>query len=227
MTTLPRSSMFLQAYMLIVIRLLQCRNAAAWTTAPRLQAKTLRSIRNTPSARFMGLLDSISDFIQDRQGDFTKLDSGGEVFGPGPAILLYGVPAGVTDDEIQDMLQDAAPVAHSKGCRLCRVTDDMLDQSLQDALEKVAAGKMQSSPHHVTIAPLTTAMAIPVLFFSGFQNGEMRSLYDILGKEIYEETAGQASAACAMAVPNAMQKNCLQVLQEIAGDHEEAMNMAN
>jgi hypothetical protein len=173
----------------------------------------------------MGLLDSISDFIEDRQSDFIKLDSGGEVFGPGPAILLYGVPSGVTDDEIQDMLQDAAPVAHSKGCRLCRVTDDMLDQSLQDALEKVAAGKMQASPNHVKIVLPTTVMAIPVLFFSGFQNDEMRGLYNILGKEIYEETAGQASAACAMAVPNAMQKSCLQVLQEISGDHEEAISM--
>lgn len=216
--------MFLQIYVLI-ISLLQGRNAAAWTTAPRLQAKTLPSIRNASSARMMGLLDSISDFLQDRQGDFAKLDSGGEVFGPGPAILLYGVPSGVTNDEIQDMLQDAAPVAYSKGCRLCRVTDDMLDQSLQDALEKVAAGKMQVSPNYVTIALSTTAMAIPVLFFSGFQNDEMRSLYNVLGKEIYEETAGQASAACAKAVPNAMQKNCLQVLQEISGDHEEAMSM--
>jgi hypothetical protein len=175
----------------------------------------------------MGLLDSISDFVQNRQGDFTKLDSGGRAFGPGPAILLYGIPSGVTDDEIQDMLQDAAPAAHRKGCRLCRVTDDMLDQSLQDTLENVATGKMYTSPNHATITLPTTAMAIPVLFFSGFQNDEMRSLYDILGKEIYEETAGQASAACAMAVPNAMQKNCLQVLQEISGDHEEAMTMAN
>jgi hypothetical protein len=147
----------------------------------------------------MGLLDSISDFVQNRQGDFTKLDSGGKVFGPGPAILLYGIPSGVTDDEIQDMLQDAAPAAHRKGCRLCRVTDDMLDQSLQDTLENVATGKMYTSPNHATITLPTTAMAIPVLFFSGFQNDEMRSLYDILGKEIYEETAGQASAACAMA----------------------------
>jgi hypothetical protein len=172
----------------------------------------------------MGLLDSIPDFLQDRQSDFSKLDSGGEVFGPGPAVLLYGVPQGVTDDEIQDMVQDAAPVAHSKGCRLCRVTDDMLDISLQDALEHAAAGKMQTSTNPVTIDPLSTAMAIPVLFFSGFQNDEMRSLYNILGKEIYEETGGQASAACAMAVPNAMQKNCLQVLQEISGDHEEALS---
>jgi hypothetical protein len=224
MTTIPRLAMFFQMHVLIVISLLQGRNAAAWTTAPRLQeARTLRSIRNTPSARSMGLLDSISDFLQDRQGDFSKLDSDGEVFGPGPAILLYGVPSGVTDDEIQDMVQDAAPIAHNKGCRLCRVTDDMLDQSLEDALEKVAAGKMQASPNHVTIARPTTAMAIPVLLFSGFRNDEMRSLYNILGKEIYEETAGHASAACAMAVPNAMQKNCLQVLQEISGDHEEAM----
>jgi hypothetical protein len=220
MTTIPRLSMFLQIYVLVLISLLQGRNAAAWT-------KTLLSIRNTPSARSMGLLDSISDFVQNRQGDFTKLDSGGKVFGPGPAILLYGIPSGVTDDEIQDMLQDAAPAAHRKGCRLCRVTDDMLDQSLQDTLENVATGKMYTSPNHATITLPTTAMAIPVLFFSGFQNDEMRSLYDILGKEIYEETAGQASAACAMAVPNAMQKNCLQVLQEISGDHEEAMTMAN
>jgi hypothetical protein len=224
MTTIPRLAMFFQCYVLIASSLLQGRNVAAWTTAPRLQAKTLRSLRNTPSARSMGLLDSISDFLQNRDGDFAKLDSAGEVFGPGPAVLLYGVPPGVTDDEIQDMVQDAAPVAHSKGCRLCRVTDDMLDQSLQDALEHAAAGKMQASTNTMTIAPLTTAMAIPVLFFSGFQNDEMRSLYNMLGKEIYEETGGHASAACAKAVPNAMQKNCLQVLQEISGDHEEAIS---
>jgi hypothetical protein len=166
----------------------------------------------------MGLLDSISGFLQNREDDFIKLDSAEEVFGPGPLILLYKVPLGVTDDEIQDMVEDAAPVAYRKGCRLCRVANDILNLSLQDALEQVASGKVQASPNPMKVELAT----IPVLFFSGFQNDEMLSVYNILGKEIYEETAGEASAACAKAVPNAMLKSCKQVLEEIAGDHEDA-----
>ena len=49
------------------------------------------------------------------------------------------------------------------------------------------------------------------------------TVYNILGKEIYDETAGQSTPACAKAVPNAMSKPLRQVLDEIAGDHKDAM----
>jgi hypothetical protein len=166
----------------------------------------------------MGLRESIAGFLQNTQKDFVKLDDGEAAFGPGPSILLYQVTLGVTDEEIQDMVEDAAPIAHRKGCRLCRVTDDLMDMSLEEALNKVTSGKVQLSANE-----MTTTAPIPVLLFSGFQNDEMLNVHTVLSNEIYEETAGQSLAACAKAVPNAMQKSCRQVLEEISGDHQMSM----
>mgnify|MGYP000742228158 CR=1 FL=1 len=60
----------------------------------------------------MGLLDR---FLGKRDGDFVQLESSLDTFGPGPAILLHGCPAGVTDDELKDMIEDGAPEATKAG----------------------------------------------------------------------------------------------------------------
>jgi hypothetical protein len=93
-----------------------------------------------------------------------------------------------------------------------------MDMSLEEALNKVTSGKVQLSANE-----MTTTAPIPVLLFSGFQNDEMLNVHTVLSNEIYEETAGQSLAACAKAVPNAMQKSCRQVLEEISGDHQMSM----
>lgn len=78
-----------------------------------------------------------------------------------------------------------------------------------------------------------TKTSTPVLFFSGFSNVEMMNVYDILGQEIFQEMLATSSAsspppppaACAKAVPKAMNKPLRQVLEEISGDHQDAIAM--
>jgi hypothetical protein len=187
----------------------------------------------------MGLLDSLSNFLHDREGDFIPLESTtgteGESFGPGPALLLYNVPSGLLDEELIEMLEDGAPVASQRGISLARLsTNDatpVLDQSLQDALEQVVAtgNNNSNNPTTSTSSPelLSTdagiLASVPVLFFSGFSDAEMMASYNIIGEEIYQEVGGQVTAACAKAVPNAMNKPLRQVLEEISGDHQDAM----
>lgn len=171
----------------------------------------------------MGLLDSLSNFLTRREGDFVRLDSSETEFGPGPLLILYNVPAGLENDEIDDMLSDGAPQAHRKGCRIYRLTEQdhsILDMTLQESLELI----MKSSSSGTASQPKTeTTAGVPVLLFSGFRNDEMMSTYNIIGQEIYQELGGQWSPACAKAVPNAMGKQLRQVLEEIAGDHTSAM----
>lgn len=175
----------------------------------------------------MGIFDSISDFLQDRQDDFVKMDpSSQDIFGPGPTLLLYHVPNGIDDGEIQNILSDGAPKAFRKGVTLARLDqtcDSLLDQSVQDALNQVVSGQWVSSVSLATDAGVLASG--PVMFFSGFANDEMMATHTILGQEIYQETGGQVSAACAKAVPNAMQKPLRQVFGEILGDHQDAMRM--
>lgn len=175
----------------------------------------------------MGLFDSISDFLQDRQEDFVKMDqSSQDVFGPGPALLLYHVPNGIDDGEIQDVLSDGAPKAFRKGvvlARLDQTCDSLLDQSVQDALNQVVSGQWVSSESLATDAGILASG--PVLFFSGFTDAEMMATYNILGQEINQETGGQVSPACAKAVPNSSQKPLRQIFGEILGDHQNAMRM--
>lgn len=170
----------------------------------------------------MGLMDSLSNFLGNRQGDFVKLDSSDVAFGPGPLLIAYGVPTGIDNDEILDMISDGAPQASNQKCQVCRVSDQdasVLDLSLEQALQGLASGTLSTSE-----AP-PRVLDVPVLFFSGFQNDEMLAVYNILGREIYQETGGQSAPACAKAVPNAMQKPLRQVLEEISGDHKDALSM--
>lgn len=64
-----------------------------------------------------------------------------------------------------------------------------------------------------------------LLMFSGFpRDAEMMAVYNVLGQEIYKETQGHGGTpACAKAVPNAMTKPLRQVVNEIAGDHQDAI----
>jgi hypothetical protein len=193
----------------------------------------------------MGLLDSLSDFLQARSGDFVKLEESEERFGPGPILLLYNLPSGIGDEELVEMVSDGAPSLLKKEGEyiICRLDEQSpgLDLSMQEALgalvseQKVGAGaavRFASLLDHTSdpTSSLPTQLnptlhTAPVLLFSGVGNSEMRSVYNIIGKEIYDETAGAASPACAKAVPNAMAKPLGQVLSEIAGDHQDAMRL--
>ena len=173
----------------------------------------------------MGLMDSLSNFLKDRDGDFVKLDASAVAFGPGPLLIAYGIPDGIDDEEIQDMISDGAPRAAKTGCKVCRVSEqdgNVLDLSLEEALQGLTSGSLVASSG--TNAKI---LNVPVLFFSGFQNEDMLAVYNILGREIYEETGGQSAAACAKAVPNAMGKPLRQVLEEISGDHKDAMGLGD
>jgi hypothetical protein len=181
----------------------------------------------------MGLLDSLGNFLQSRDGDFVKLEESGDVFGPGPALVLYKVPASIDDGEIQEMLSDGAPQAAAKGVVIARILqddDELLKFAVAKSLKRVVRGKVKVSDAadgvSVSDDDADGVSAIsrdgcPVLFFSGFQNQEMMATYSILGGEIYQENG--ASAACAKAVPGSMQKPLGQVLEEISSDHQNAM----
>jgi len=176
----------------------------------------------------MGLLDR---FLGKREGDFVKLESSLDTFGPGPAILLYGCPAGVTDDELKDMIEDGAPEATKAGVRgvICRRIDatstSLLDLTVEEALEEVVQrGSKSSSESIVGGVAIASQPPCPVIYFSGISNAEMMATYRIVSSEIYEETGGAANAACAKAVPPAMDKPLRQVIEEITGDHLDAIS---
>ena len=171
----------------------------------------------------MGVFDSISNFLDNREGDFIKLEDSGKSFGPGPLLLLYNVPAGIEDEEVHDMLEDGAPAACRKGCHIYRFTGDgnsLLDLPLQDSLEKIA--RREQPPIQIETTAASVTSGIPVIFFSGFENKEMLATYNILSQEIHAESGGKFTPACAKAVPNAMEKPLRQVLEEISGDHSDA-----
>jgi hypothetical protein len=172
----------------------------------------------------------------DQQGDFVKLNpQDGQEYGPGPLVVLYNIPDGVTNDEIADMMADGAPQANQKGIILYRIRvdeesssdddDAVLDMPMKDALQGIATKSLQD---HYQPAPPGTLPAIgmpPIVMalFSGFRNDEMLQSFQILSSECYQEA--QISPACAKAVPKAMEKPLRQVIEEIGGDHREATRM--
>ena len=197
----------------------------------------MRSISRTHESSTqlqMGLLDR---FLGKREGDFVKLESSLDTFGPGPAILLYGCPAGVTDDELKDMVEDGAPEATTKaaGGVICRRVDatstSLLDMTVKEALEQVVkeGNRSDGSSSESGVVggveiPSQQQSPCPVIYFSGISNAEMMATYRIISGEIYEETGGAANAACAKAVPPAMDKPLRQVIEEITGDHLDAIS---
>ena len=127
----------------------------------------------------------------------------------------------------------------------------LVDLSLKEALERVIQRQSSSSSSSPVVGlekaatdikkpawtgsqekeeqtpPTMEKSSSPVVIFSGFSNTEMMASYNILGGEIYKETASYGgpgmNLACATAVPNAMEKSLRQVLMEISGDHAEAL----
>jgi len=72
-----------------------------------------------------------------------------------------------------------------------------------------------------------TNIIIPILYFSGISNQEMMQCYNIIAREVYEETNGMANPACAKVVEPAMGKIFKQLVEEISGDHAGAMRTAD
>lgn len=187
-----------------------------------------RGYASSSSVLSMGWMDNLMpDFLKQRDGDFVKLEDSADAFGPGPVLLLYKFPITIDDEEVKDMIHDSAPVAFRQSPTIFRVnddSDDILDRSMEDALEGIASGASVSKLTATGQGALTSQQApTTVLLFSGFSNSEMMAVYNTVGQEAYQETGGQSSPACAKCVPNAMQKPLRQVLAEIAGDHEDAM----
>lgn len=193
------------------------------------------------SALQLGLWDNVvSKFLQDRDGDFIKLDhDDSQLVGPGPLLVLFYVPRGIDDDEIMDMIHDGAPRAYASNpaFQLARLDNFnlhlpefriILESPCNEALEMLISMKSttkmtEPSPVQSNSGYESEMVTTPVLLFSGFYNSEMMNVYNLLGKEIYQEN--QQTAACAKVVPNSMHKPLRQILEEICGDHKDAMRI--
>lgn len=130
------------------------------------------------------------------------------------------------------MIHDGAltAVTNQKPCKILRInwdTNPALDLSVKEALDEIVSGRLKSEPpvEVMSASQASPSLLFPVLLFSGFCNEEMMAVYNIVGKEIYQETAWQARPACSKAVLNAMHKPLGQVLSKIAGDHQNAIGM--
>jgi len=191
----------------------------------------------------------IFDFFKTRQNDFVKLETT-SIFGPGPIILLFNVPQGIQDDEIQDMVQDGAPIASSTGgdggVKISRLDSSSLanieNTTVQVVLEKALNNELPTQTKATTTtlpgtgvgsimaesssSSSSQVLEVPILYFSGISNEEMMKTYNIIAREIYDETGGVLKAACAKAVPPAMKKCFKQLVDEITGDHLDAIQAA-
>lgn len=168
----------------------------------------------------MGLFD----FFKARDGDFVKLETT-TVVGPGPLILMYNIPNGIMDDEIRDMILDGAPEASKQGevCTKRLYPMDLKDPKMRDlTVEQVLAQVLEEKNEEATglVEPDTS----PILYFSAISNEEMMRTYNIIAREIYEESNGTMPTACAKVVEAAMQKNFRQLIEEISSDHAEALS---
>jgi len=183
----------------------------------------------------MGLMDFIqSKFLDDREGDFVRLETTGDSFGPGPLLLAYAVPSSIETEELRDMASDGMP-RRDEVTVIRRISgtlgeielggDALLDLTVGDALEKA----MNEQPTTVTKSSSFGVMSdqgpCPVLYFSGVTNQEMMETYNIMASEVYQETQGVHWPACAKVVEPALKKSLRQVLTEISGDHADAMRM--
>lgn len=215
----------LQNLLLLNIILLpsSCR---AFGVAPR-TFDQCRASRPPRTCQSMGILDSISSFLENREGDFVKLEDSGTAVGPGPLLLLFNLPPSIQiePEEYQDMVHDGAPKAFQQGVIIAYISSsnaEILDKPLSGALEQIVDEKGDAGGSDGSSSFEKDKSS--VLYFSGFTNDEMMATYNIIGKELYEESGGSVTPACAKAVVNAMDKPLRQVLDEISGDHEEAMS---
>ncbi len=187
----------------------------------------------------MGLFD----FFKSRENDFVKLEQT-STFGPGPIILLYNIPDGILDEELRDMIDDGISSSKPGEVVFSRLhTSDLesigemtVQQVLNNTMEKKLANYStltSQSERSVDGSFKTTPIGsngsqenesyVPILYFSGISNSEMMKTYNIIGREIYEESGGMANAACAKAVAPAMGKSFRRILEEISGDHTDAI----
>lgn len=185
------------------------------------------------NSKLNGLLDAAKSlFLNEREGDFIKLEETGDGEGTGvPVLFVYNVARTIDNLELHDMLSDGSPIAHQRGIRLARLYDDeesqiLMDQTLREAMESVEGTTtmpVEDIPTNMQSVSMT-AKGCPVLLFANFQNKEMLSSYDIISNEIFQEDGSMA--ACAKCVENALDKPLGQVLEEISGDHAEALKLA-
>lgn len=190
----------------------------------------------------------IFDFFQSRKGDFVPLEESNDdvPFGPGPLILMYAVPESMEEDELMDMVEDGMPARVRGDVVIRRLSgmdtngeggDGLLDMTVGEALTKAITmdTPTKSSSAEISTKPTIAAVSsspeeeeegpCPVFYFSGVTNTEMMNTYQIIANEIYEETNRVHWPACAKVVPPAMDKSLRQVLNEISGDHADAMRM--
>jgi len=192
----------------------------------------------------MGIADFFNFRPKQGDGDFVKLELTESAYGPGPVILFFNVPDGISNDELNDMIEDGAPSASKSdgGVKYQRYVSEDLSGTLVDGtVSQILELALQQSPPpppqlgdlSVELLPATTgtistpkiddeidASSAPILYFSGVTNKEMMQTYNIIAREIFDETGG--IAACAKAVKPAMSKSFRQLLTEISGDHSEA-----
>ena len=166
------------------------------------------------------------DFLKKRNSDFVKLETT-TTFGPGPLLILYNVPSDIDGEEIMDMIHDGAPLAYKQGVSLYRIYSEDLENRLgEKTVETVLHEAIQAESSNTKTGKVKESeekMTVPILYFSGFNNSEMMSVYNIIAQEIYMETQGLANAACAKAVEPAMKKPFRQLLEEISSDHLQAI----
>ena len=117
--------------------------------------------------------------------------------------------------------------------------DTVLDLTVKDALDTLASSSSSSAPTITSTGVNKNIEAsspvlqqknekmetCPVLYFSGVTNSEMMTTYRIIANEIYQETNGVHWPACAKVVTPALVKPLRQVLDEISGDHADAMRL--
>ena len=210
-----------------------------WTTSTSSSGPpTFRSSHHPHHGILPGLFQDF--FLKQRESDFVPINKDDETeYGPGPLLIAYQIPSGILDEEIFDIIEDEAPKAASSGdggVRVLRITtkeDDnhknILSLSMKEALQQAMQVGMtrrdaKEKDGILSFASPDMDTPIPVLLFSGFRNKEMMAIYNVLGNEIVQEN-NQAIPACAKAVPNAMDKPLQQVLDEISGDHTDAMQI--
>ena len=178
----------------------------------------------------MGILD----FFSTRQNDFVKLDkSSQESIGPGPLIVLYNIPNGIDDEELSMMIQDGAPNASRDNLGFIRVYPDdirngyLANKSVLQVLETLLPISTRiNNPTKTPSNAIIDENVSPILYFSGTSNNEMMSTYNIIAREIYEETGGNMNAACAKVVQPAFEKGFCQLIDEISGDHRDALGQS-
>ncbi len=201
--------------------------------------------RHVPKLEEVKLQMGLLDFFQSRENDFVKLEKT-STYGPGPILILYNVPPGIADDEIKDMIDDGMGGGDDgKDVKFVRLDSSDLEffgsngggsdpasnsMTVSEVLEKIIAdelqlgigqGRKKNSGSDADIS--FTTNGVPILYFSGISNAQMMKTYNIIAREIYEETGGAENAACAKVVEPAMSKPFRQVIEEISGDHTDAL----